>query len=823
MSSLSSANRRQAPVVHRFELGEGVQLQVNVSRTLNGCSIIDIQLINCSSSLILHWGCVYSGQTNWLLPDNYPMGTKIYKRSALQTPFSKRGDNYLITIELRDPKFDAIEFVLKDERHHRWFQSNQGNFRIDIPKVKACDSPSSIPKDLVEQKAYLIWESRGRPKSSLQEKKADYDSAFEEIQRQLSKGLSLNEIRSSLCLKERPVKRAFDYKETPMASKDSLSSFYHERHDVCQWLTKKSLHNNESASFHPSTFLNLVEKTMGGGDNANLRQSYNLGSNELVVLLKSVRGECHIILAVNLKGATVLHWGVSKMSAGEWLFVDINLKGRNLMGVQFVLWSGGFWLKNNDSNFYISLKSVKPTSGKGEGYGTKICKWLLDEISEREKDAERSLMHREISAAQDKFTDLLERMYTEQQDDREILRLFLATVGRGGQGDVGQRIRDEILILQALLGYAKSNFDINIYWRTLNANGLTKHILASYDRPIVSDPQFHAEAKEGLIRDLEAYLKTLKAVHSGADLESAIATCLGHTGKGYDSMNVRKSYCADCLSPKLQKLLESRIELRPILFGAKGRLKDFIYLDLALDSAVKTSIEKSFTELSNVHLQDWYRACDSYKPHDRQWSLHTKAVLDHIQLTLADKAQYYLKMIQPSAEYLGKLLRVESWAVINFTEELIRAGSGATLSILVNRLNPIIRNMANLGSWQVISPVEVCGFIDCVNKLIDVQSKVFNRPTIIISNRVTGEEEIPDGVVGVLTSDMPDVLSHVSIRARNNKVCFASCFDQNILQDLQLKKGMKISVRPTPSGLAYRQAALSIAASFPETLLFFDV
>lgn len=73
------------------------------------------------------------------------------------------------------------------------------------------------------------------------------------------------------------------------------------------------------------------------------------------------------------------------------------------------------------------------------------------------------------------------------------------------------------------------------------------------------------------------------------------------------------------------------------------------------------------------------------------------------------------------------------------------------------------------GSWQVISPVEVCGFITSVNELITLQNKVYRRPTIIIASRITGEEEIPVGVVAVLTSDMPDVLSHVSIRARNNK------------------------------------------------------
>lgn len=64
----------------------------------------------------------------------------------------------------------------------------------------------------------------------------------------------------------------------------------------------------------------------------------------------------------------------------------------------------------------------------------------------------------------------------------------------------------------------------------------------------------------------------------------------------------------------------------------------------------------------------------------------------------------------------------------------------------------------------------MCGFVASVNELISVQNKVYKRPTIIIANKVTGEEEIPDGVVGVLTPDMPDVLSHVSVRARNSKV-----------------------------------------------------
>nr|XP_009417659.1 PREDICTED: alpha-glucan water dikinase 2 isoform X1 [Musa acuminata subsp. malaccensis]XP_018674023.1 PREDICTED: alpha-glucan water dikinase 2 isoform X1 [Musa acuminata subsp. malaccensis] len=958
MSSLKPVGSRQTAVVHRFDLGDGIQLQANVNRDSNS-SITTIELLNCSRPLILHWGGICSGKNHWVLPNHYPPGSKIYKGEALQTPFAKKGATYSITIELHDPKFDAIEYVLKDEKHHKWFKSSQGNFRINIPKFEACASRAMIPKDIIEHKAYLIWERKGRPTNSPQEKEEDYETALRELNDQLLRGMSMDEIRSSL--KNQNVQTVSGFKELQMPGNTIIAAVYHKQYDVSQWLSKQSLGHMKGTPLCGSSLVNLVEKTLGT-DNVKMRQIYNIGNNELVVLLKNVSSESHIILAVNLKGDTILHWGVSRTSAGEWLvpppeilperskmlngacqtifkeisdgqkqfqYVDINLRGRHLLGVQFVLWSGGSWLKNNGSNFYIGLKSLEQAGEKqGEGNKIEICKWLLDEIAQREKDAERSLMHRfniatelmercrherelgligmlvwlrfmacrelcwnknynvkprEISAAQDKFTDLLQRTYQDQKDDRENLRLIMATVGRGGQGDVGQRIRDEILILQrnndckggmmeewhqklhnnsspddviicqALLDYVKSNFDISIYWRTLNSNGLTKAILASYDRPIVSEPHFRADKKQGLIHDLSEYLKTLKAVHSGDDLESAIATCLAHlnenygfmnTGNGHsdgyfslklkESLNFIQSHAGDKnIVPFMEKLLEARIELRGLLFGTTRRLKYFIYLDLALELALKTCMEKSFSELKKAPIQgimsmvslmlenlclstvnneelvfitkDWYRVCNLFKPNDQQWSLQTKAVLDRMQLALADKAQYYLKMIQPTAEYLGKLLRVETCAVASFTEELIRTGCGGTLAILVNHLSPILRNIANLGSWQIISPVEVCGFVDCVNKLIEVQSKVFNRPTILISNRVTGEEEIPYGVVGVLTPDMPDVLSHVAIRARNNKICFASCFDQDIIQDLKSKKGKEISITLKTSGLIYSE------------------
>eukprot|EP01018_Ginkgo_biloba_P037271 Gb_00444 [translate_table: standard] len=203
--------------------------------------------------------------------------------------------------------------------------------------------------------------------------------------------------------------------------------------------------------------------------------------------------------------------------------------------------------------------------------------------------------------------------------------------------------------------------------------------------------------------------------------------------------------------------------------------------------------------------QDWYRICDLIKSEADQWALYTKAVLDRTRLALADKAEHYQEVLQPSAEYLGALLGVEQWAINIFTEEMIRAGSAAPLSLLLNRLDPILRNIAQLGCWQIISPMKASGFVATVDTLLGVQNRVYDRSTILIANRVKGEEEIPDGVVAVLTPDMPDVLSHVSVRARNSKVCFATCFDQNILSDLRSKEGKAIFIQPTSSDLIYTE------------------
>lgn len=50
----------------------------------------------------------------------------------------------------------------------------------------------------------------------------------------------------------------------------------------------------------------------------------------------------------------------------------------------------------------------------------------------------------------------------------------------------------------------------------------------------------------------------------------------------------------------MQGLIEAREELRPILQNSHERLKDLIFLDIALDSTVRTAIEREYLELHNA-------------------------------------------------------------------------------------------------------------------------------------------------------------------------------------------------------------------------------
>ena len=139
---------------------------------------------------------------------------------------------------------------------------------------------------------------------------------------------------------------------------------------------------------------------------------------------------------------------------------------------------------------------------------------------------------REISAASDALGGALAAILSAAAQPpppsaRGAALLALVAAGRGGEGGAGQRVRDEILAIQhrtglkggmveqwhqklhnnsspddvvicrALLAYVRSGRDEAAYWRALEAGGVTRQRLASFDRAITHAPAFTAGEEGG--------------------------------------------------------------------------------------------------------------------------------------------------------------------------------------------------------------------------------------------------------------------------------------------------------------------------------------
>lgn len=76
---------------------------------------------------------------------------------------------------------------------------------------------------------------------------------------------------------------------------------------------------------------------------------------------------------------------------------------------------------------------------------------------------------------------------------------------------------------------------------------------------------------------------------------------------------------------------------------------------------MESYISKLFNRL--MFIKGWNHAVDMCKNRNGHWALYAKSVLDRTRLSLSHKAEWYQRVLQPSAEYLGALLGVDQWAV----------------------------------------------------------------------------------------------------------------------------------------------------------------
>ena len=446
-----------------------------------------------------------------------------------------------------------------------------------------------------------------------------------------------------------------------------------------------------------------------------------------------------------------------------------------------------------------------------------------------------------------------------------------------------------MVICEALLAYlATPDLNVAAYWARLAKDGITAERLQSYDRAIRSQPNFPPDKRASLTKALTEYLRTLKAVHSGADLASAADAVLGYrqassqgvaihnpplpgvatphlrqllhtaqaaavvtaaaaaSGDAGASQGKKKAgsslTCTEALVLACEAIVEARHELRPWTKAGgaavpDGRDADVLYLDQGLETALRTACEACLSVLTTrpasdvitvtglalenlalsagsnselvLCLKEW-RAIEAAargdaadKAGDKQpalWPLRAKAAADRLRLALSSQGERYTLALAAPAAALGSRLGVSPHTVALFPEEVVRGTSAAPVAQLLRVLEPRLRELANLGAWQVISPVQAAGQVVCVPTLGEVASRTFEQPTVLVASHVSGDEDIAGGVVAVFTPDAPDVLSHVSVRARNEGVLFGTVYDSAVFDGLKAMAGQHVSCTPSQDG-----------------------
>lgn len=89
--------------------------------------------------------------------------------------------------------------------------------------------------------------------------------------------------------------------------------------------------------------------------------------------------------------------------------------------------------------------------------------------------------------------------------------------------------------------------------------------------------------------------------------------------------------------------------------------------------------------------------------------LRAQAASERLSRELGAMSERYSEALQPTANDLGDALGLSPESTGIFAEEVVRGSSAAPLAQLAAVLVPKLRQLAGLGSWEVISPASGLG------------------------------------------------------------------------------------------------------------------
>lgn len=778
--------------------------------------------IESDKKCVLHWGMQLRGHDSWTLPPRsiWPEGTTAFNGAAVQTPFAVHNGRGEVSITIgRSPDLIAIDFVIFLPEDGGWDNNGGRNYRIAIPPA---ENNSPHPGDVIERET--------------ENRETSYKRRYElEGGRELAVAVwkdGESHVAGLIADLEGPLllhwgisaRSRFEWDMPPEGMLPPGSEAF----------DSKAVRTH----FVEADGLRRLTLRIAGQD-APSGISFVLYQPNTGKWFKDGGRNFYLPLVVSPERGTALGRPELAEVADEIIEHEM---GRN-----------SWTLMHRFNLFYDLLDSIR---NDVDGLAL-LFVWLrFSAIRQLDWQRNYNTKPRELGHAMDRLTLKLAGRYEAEPGDRRLIRLILTTLGRGSDA---QRVRDEVLnimhrhhikevsghfmeewhqklhnnatpddivICEAYISFLKSNGNLDRFYDRLKEGGLTKTRLESYERPIVSHPDFVPHLKDALISDFEHFLGILKEVHSGTDLGTAIHSARYlFDNEMHSLMDHIWHHREDRkIVPLIGKIIEGRRRLKGLMKGHADRVRDVLFLDIALETYSRIVVERNLAEgLGRDELADitgvmleimdlstssgelkackrhWMRLASTER-FSKDWALRADSVIDRIHRVIGSFIDDYYHLLQPKAEFLGKAFMADKWAISLFSEEVVRGMPSFALSMILSKLNPILRTAADLGDWQIISPGKAHGYVELTDSLRSVQGKRFERKTVIVTDKVAGDEEIPEAVAAIVTPDATDVLAHVAIRARNAGVLFAVCYSTERIAGLKKMEGKFASLGISAGG-----------------------
>ncbi|KAK2405742.1 Phosphoglucan, water dikinase, chloroplastic [Trifolium repens] len=187
------------------------------------------------------------------------------------------------------------------------------------------------------------------------------------------------------------------------------------------------------------------------------------------------------------------------------------------------------------------------------------------------------------------------------------------------------------------------------------------------------------------------------------------------------------------------------------------------------------------------------------------WTLRLKATLDRSKRLTEEYTEELLKIFPQKVEMLGKALGIPENSVKTYTEAEIRAGVIFQVSKLCTLLLKAVRSTLGSQGWDVIVPGAVLGTLVQVERIVPgLLPSPVEGPIILIVNKADGDEEVTaagKNIVGaILKQELPH-LSHLGVRARQEKVVFVTCEDDEKIADIQRLIGSCVRLEASAAGV----------------------